>query len=78
MGYINPLLKLPAAQAIIALPPSPEKRLFVQLLRELRADADSNAEASWRKRKGPMASYWRSTATYSRHAAHVFAQEGKL
>lgn len=74
MGYVNPLLQLPAARKILALPDSPEKRLIEQLLRELRAQADKDAEASWRKRKGPMAAYWRAVATYARHAAHTFSR----
>jgi hypothetical protein len=69
MGYMNPLLKLPAAQRILALPDSPEKRLLEQLLREMRADALVTAEKSWRKRKGPMAAYWLAVATYCRHIA---------
>lgn len=71
MGYVNPLLKLPAGRALMALPDSLEKRLFEQLLRELRAQADAEAEKSWKKRKGPMAAYWRAVATYARHIAHL-------
>lgn len=74
MGYHNPLLALPAAQKIIALPPSPEKALLEQLLREIRGEADSLAEQSWRKRKGPMAAYWRAVATYARHIAIIFGK----
>lgn len=74
MGYINPLLKLPAGRALMAMPDSPEKRVFEQLLRELRAQADAEAEKSWKKRKGPMAAYWRAVATYARHVAHIIAR----
>lgn len=77
MGYKNPLLMLPAAQKILALPDSPEKRLLEQLLRDLRADALETAEKSWRKRKGPMANYWLSTATYCRHIAILFSRRRK-
>jgi hypothetical protein len=55
MGYINPLLRLNAAQQLLELP----------------ADADRQAEHAWRKRKGPMAAYWRAVATYARHTAHA-------
>ena len=75
MGYINPLLELPAAQEIVALPASPEKDLLIKLLRQMRLQADMLAEQAWAKRKAPMAAYWRATATYSRHAAHVLAQK---
>lgn len=70
MGYINPLLKLPAGRALMALPPEHRAPLEA-VLRELRAQADAEAEKSWRKRKGPMAAYWRAVATYARHTAHA-------
>lgn len=76
MGYLNPLLKLPAAQQLLALPPSPEKALIEQLFREIRGEADKLAEQSWRKRKGPMAAYWRAVATYARHVAHMLSKRG--
>lgn len=75
MGYVNPLLQLPAARKILALPDSPEKRLLEQLLRELRLDANTEAENAWRRRKGPMAAYWRAVATYARHLAHTFRRQ---
>lgn len=72
MGYFNPLTQLPAAQAILALPDSPEKRLLEQLLREIRHQANAEAENAWKRRKGPMAAYWRAVSTYARHLAHTF------
>jgi len=73
MGYENPLLKLPAAQKLLALPPD-QRQVIEALMRELRADADHQAEASWRKRKGPMAAYWRAVSTYARHVAHALSK----
>jgi hypothetical protein len=73
MGYINPLLRLPAAQRLMALPPEQLEPLEA-LLRELRADADREAENAWRRRKGPMAAYWRAVATYARHVAHALSK----
>ena len=70
MGYLNPLLKLPAAQRLMALPPE-QRKLIEELMRELRADADRLAEVSWKRRKGPIACYWRAVATYARHIAHA-------
>ncbi len=70
MGYINPLLRLNAAQQILELP-ADQRTALASLLRELRADADRQAEHAWRKRKGPMAAYWRAVATYARHTAHA-------
>lgn len=74
MGYFNPLLRLPSAQKILALPDSPEKRLLEQLLRELRTDADQVAEESWKRREGIMGAYWRAVSTYARHCAHAFSR----
>lgn len=73
MGYINPLLKLPAAKQLLAMPQA-QRAALEQLLRELRADADREAENAWRRRKGPMAAYWRAVATYARHTAHVLSK----
>ena len=70
MGYINPLLRLSAAQQLLELP-ADQRAALASLLRELRADADQQAERAWRKRKGPMAAYWRVVATYARHTAHA-------
>lgn len=73
MGYINPLMRLPAAKKLMALP-ADQRAPIEQLLRELRADADREAENAWKRRKGPMASYWRAVSTYARHVAHMLAQ----
>lgn len=75
MGYINPLLRLGAAQQLLELPPE-QRATLAGLLRELRADADRQAEQAWRKRKGPMAAYWRAVATYARHTAHALRKGG--
>lgn len=45
------------------------------LQRRLRDQANTEAEQAWRRRKGPMAAYWRSVATYARHTAHVLEQK---
>lgn len=73
MGYINPLLRLPAGRALLELP-AEQRAPLEALLRELRAQADEEAEKSWKKRKGPMAAYWRAVATYARHAAHALSK----
>ncbi|MGV3492455.1 MAG: hypothetical protein ACO1OY_01185 [Ramlibacter sp.] len=70
MGYLNPLLRLPAAQGLQALG-APERAALARLLMDLRAQANDEAENAWRRRKGPMACYWRAVATYARHIAHV-------
>jgi len=36
---------------------------------------NAEAENAWRRRKGPMAAYWRAVATYARHLAHALSKE---
>ncbi|WP_074872452.1 hypothetical protein [Lysobacter enzymogenes] len=72
MGYINPLLSLPAAQALLSLPAEDRARIEA-VMRELRDQANQEAEKAWKKRKGPMAAYWRAVATYARHVAHALS-----
>lgn len=66
----NPLLKLPSAADIAALPP--EARLA---LRNLALDAAKAWRAlgdeCWRRSKPPMAAYWRSWAVNARHLARL-------
>ncbi|WP_313317776.1 hypothetical protein [Pseudomonas sp.] len=76
MGYINPLLKLPAGQALLELPPEDRARIEA-VMRELRAQADAEAENSWIRRKGPMAAYWRAVSTYARHLAHALSRSAQ-
>ena len=70
MGYINPLLKLPAGRRLLALPAEDRIRI-AGVMRELRGQANEEAEKAWARRKGPMAAYWRAVATYARHLAHA-------
>ncbi|GKS89098.1 hypothetical protein [Acidovorax sp. SUPP2539] len=69
MGYINPLLKLPAAQKRSELSPG-ERQFLAELMTELRQHANAEAEICWKRRKAPMAAYWRAVSTYARHIAH--------
>lgn len=73
MGYFNPLLKLPAGRALLALP-AEDRRRIEAVMRALRDQANTEAETSWRRRKGPMAAYWRAVATYARHLAHALSR----
>lgn len=69
----NPLLDLPAAQALQVLAadqPDVADALY-GLLRDLSTQAHAKAEVSWRQRKGPMAAYWRAVGVYARHTAVV-------
>jgi hypothetical protein len=70
MGYLNPLMRLPAARELLAL--SERERVALRsLLLDLRGQANAEAETAWVRRKGPMACYWRAVATYARHIAHL-------
>jgi len=73
MGYENPLLKLSAGQALLKLPKEQREPLEA-VLRELRDQANIEAENAWRRRKGPMAAYWRGVSTYARHLAHALSR----
>lgn len=68
----NPLLRLPAAQRLQALPPAVRQELRC-LLQELGVDARALAEKAWRTHKGPMACYWKAVAVYAKHTARVLA-----
>jgi len=73
MGYENPLLSLPSVRKVLALPRE-QRRALEALMRDLRAEADNLAEVSWRRRKGPLATYWRAVSTYARHVAHALSK----
>ncbi len=73
MGYLNPLLKLPAGRALLALPAEDRARIE-SVMRGLRDQANAEAEKAWKRRKGPMAAYWRAVATYARHLAHALSK----
>jgi hypothetical protein len=64
----NPLLKLPSAADIQALPE--EAR---EALRKLALDASrawrEQADECWRRHKPPMAAYWKAMAVNARHLA---------
>ena len=73
MGYQNPLLLLPAGKALLDLPKQDRERIEA-VMRDLRQQANEEAEAAWSRRKGPMAAYWRAVSTYSRHIAHALSK----
>jgi hypothetical protein len=66
----NPLLALPAAAKLAALPPE-SRAAILELLLELRADARGRAEQCWRKHKAPMAAYWKAVAVYANHTSRL-------
>lgn len=66
----NPLLRLPAADRIAALPPDARLAL-AELLADISIDARARAESCWRKHKAPMAAYWKAVAVYAGHARRL-------
>ena len=77
MGYVNPLLDLPAGKELQKLPREDRMRIAV-IMRDLRKQANTEAEKSWVRRKGPMAAYWRAVSTYARHVAHALEQKNSM
>jgi hypothetical protein len=77
MGYLNPLLGLPAARRLLALS-AHERSAVAAVLMDLRLEANALAESSWRRKKGPMAAYYRAVSTYARHLAHILRLGGQV
>lgn len=66
----NPLLQLPAMAQLQALPPD-QRTALAAVLAQLAAQAHDKADASWARRKAPMACYWRAVGVYARHTARA-------
>jgi hypothetical protein len=66
----NPMLALPAVEALCALDQQPREALRLVLL-DIRADARLRAETCWRRHKAPMAAYWKALSTYAGHLARA-------
>ena len=66
----NPLLRLPSAAIIKALPESARFALSAAL-EDLSYEARQNAEKCWRTHKAPMAAYWKAVAVYAGHARRL-------
>lgn len=67
----NPIILMPEAQALLSAMTPQQRHLFGRLMRRMAANADKKAEAAWKKRKGPMAAYWRAGCTYMKHIARA-------
>lgn len=66
----NPLLSLPAAQALANL--QPEARIALRtILAEMAVDARARAEKCWRTHKAPMAAYWKAVSVYANHTRRL-------
>ncbi|WP_237751518.1 hypothetical protein [Sphingobium sp. DC-2] len=66
----NPVLGLPAARLIQAMPADTRALLSVLLL-DLAAEACHRSRSSWERRKVFVAAYWATVAVYAGHIARV-------
>lgn len=66
----NPLLGLPSALKIQALP-RPAREAMRALLMDLKRDSAARAEKCWRTHKAPMAAYWKAVSVYAGHTARL-------
>jgi len=66
----NPVLALPAAADIQALPPEARAALRA-VLKQISADARIRAEKCWKTHKAPMAAYWKAVAVYANHTSRI-------
>lgn len=66
----NPLLALPAFQALTTLSLESRQKLREALF-ALSRDANDRAEKAWKRSKAPMAAYWKGISIYAKHAARV-------
>lgn len=66
----NPLLALPGAGRIAALP-KPARDALGALLLDIRKDAAARAQKAWASHKAPMACYWKAVSVYAGHAARL-------
>lgn len=69
----NPLLALPATQALQALPVASQAALRA-VLKDIGADARARADVCWKKHKAPMAAYWKAVAVYANHTSRLLAK----
>lgn len=66
----NPLVHLPAAVAVQALP-ADSKAALKALLKEISNDARARATKAWVTHKAPMAVYWKAVAVYTNHLQRI-------
>ncbi|WP_231736705.1 hypothetical protein [Sphingobium sp. CCH11-B1] len=72
----NPVLGLPAARLILAMP-ADIRALLAVLLLDLAADSRCRARSSWDSRKAFVAAYWATVAVYAGHIARIIGGAGR-
>lgn len=66
----NPLTRLKSAARIQSLPLEAKVALRALMI-ELSGDALELANQSWRRKKAPMAAYWKAVSVYAKHASRL-------
>jgi uncharacterized membrane protein len=69
----NPILALPAAQELLALPME-QRQILKRLLRQLKAQCREQEANAYARRKGPMVAYYMASGTVAGHIANVMAE----
>jgi uncharacterized membrane protein len=69
----NPILSLPAALELLALPRA-QRLIMKRLLRELKAQCREQERRAYSQRKGPLTAYWMAAGTYAGHVAAVLGK----
>lgn len=72
----NPVLGLPAARLIRAMP-ADTRALLAVLLLDLATEARRRSRTSWESRKVFVAAYWATVAVYAGHVARVLGGTGR-
>jgi hypothetical protein len=68
----NPILALPGASLLQALPTESKAALRAVLI-EIRNDCRKRADECWKNHKAPMACYWKACGVYANHISRVLA-----
>jgi hypothetical protein len=66
----NPILRLPSAAAIQALPDEARGALRAVLL-DLRRESADKAQTEWKRNKGMTAAYWKAVSIYAGHISKL-------
>ncbi|MGL4966144.1 MAG: hypothetical protein ACRC67_33295 [Inquilinus sp.] len=72
----NPVLALPAMDRFRLLDAA-QRQAVEGLLRDISRHAAAQAEHCWRRKKAPMAVYWKVVSVYAKHAARAIAKMGR-
>jgi hypothetical protein len=72
----NPVLGLPSTKRLASLPVE-VRTLLADIVWEIALDARERAQASWKRRKAPMAFYWKVVSVYAGHLSRAIRRLGR-